>query len=125
MGVEVRFEWVPERDIYIVYPIGFVRSEDDCKEWAKAFEEKFAGFPRRVDMVILLEMFSVDPAISPIWIRYRRLTLTHARFCIRVASESDVFPTSPTRAVPSADLTKDAPTIPDAMDVIERLRRSM
>ena len=119
----MRFEWVPERDIYIVYPTGIVRGEADCKAWRMAFDARFAGLGRRVDMVIVLEMFSVDPVIAHTWVHYRRHTMAYARYCIRIESETDVFPTSPVKNVPRNELTTGAPTIPDAMDLIDRYRR--
>ncbi len=104
---------------------GAVRTEDDCKAWKAAYDATLAPLGRRVDMVIVLEMFSVNPAIAHTWVHYRRHTMGYARHCIRVESETDVFPTSPVKNVPKNELTTGAPTIADAMDLIDRLRRGV
>ena len=121
--IDVRFEWDAARNIYLVYPVGFVQSERDCKAWKHAFDAKFSGILEPVDMVIVLEMFAVSPEIASVWQRYRKFTMSYTRFCIRVESSSDVLSISATKAVPAKDLTRGAPSIPDAMERILELRR--
>lgn len=121
--IDVRFEWDAARDIYLVYPVGFVQTERDCKAWKRAFDERFAGILQPVDMVVVLEMFAVSPDIATVWQRYRKFTMSYARYCVRVESSSDVLSISPTKAVPARDLTRGAPSIPDAMERILELRR--
>lgn len=121
--VGVRFEWDAARDLYVVYPVGFVQTEAGCIAWQRAFDERFASLTKPVDMVMVLEMFAVSPNIAAVWQRYRKHTMGYARYCVRVESGSDVFAVSPTKAVPRSELTRGAPSIPDAIYLITELRR--
>lgn len=117
----IRFEWIATKDIHVVQPVGVVRTEDHCRQWLRAFEERFRRSPERVDVVLVLDMFSTAPELLATWKTYRDAALRYVRYCIRVDAGTDAFAISKRPTVPG-ELTRGARTIPDAIDIILALR---
>ncbi len=117
----VGIEWDASRDIYVISPVGVVRTEEHCRQWARAFDERFGALAECVDMVLVLDMFSTSAEMSTTWRHYRTLAMRYARYCIRVDSGTDAFAISKRPPV-QGEMTQGAKSIPDAMDIILALR---
>lgn len=120
--ISVQIDWDVSRDIYVVSPVGFVRTEEHCRQWMRAFDERFGAITERIDMVIVLDRFSTSPEMSATWRQYRDAALRYARYCIRVDTGTDAFAVSKKRQPVRGEIIEGARTIPDAMDIILALR---
>lgn len=77
-----------QHDVYIAYPCCHIATEDDCRRWFEAYLRVFEPLKRRVDIVFVLDMFSVDPSIAEVWGGYRaELHERFIRHTVRVSSQ--------------------------------------
>jgi hypothetical protein len=127
MGGKIDFSYDAANDMVIAVSHWHVETEGDLepwyREWADYFEKNFPG--RRMDMVVELTDFQVNPAIASRWGEYRALIHKNfTRFSYRVHSNSRVRLFVNTSGVRFDASTSEAATIEDGIAAIlqERLR---
>lgn len=120
--VRVTFEYDELHDVYIAYPDCNLRTEGDCMAWFDAYADFYKTLNRRVDVIIVLDMFSLDPTISAVWVTYRaRLHALYTRYTVRVASPGHSAVTVGLgQSMPR--LVNYAPDVPTALSLIQEMR---
>ena len=111
-------------DVYIAYPCCHLATEADCLSWFEAYLRVFEPLHRRVDIVFVLDMFSVEPAIAEVWGRYRaELHERFIRHTVRVSSQGLAAVVFESRSQRHVAQTKSA-DIESAIAAILKLRAS-
>jgi hypothetical protein len=112
-------------DILIATPRWTIRTREDCEAWYEQWVRQFSRYGRRMDCVMVLDEFHVDPEIAAVWGGYRaRIINEHTRFSCRVRSDWAVrlfVATSGVRYHAAAD---EAASVEEAFEFIRRARRS-
>jgi hypothetical protein len=76
-----------ENDCYILYPCGHIATDSDVQNFEAEYNRVFAPLARKVDIVIVLDMFSVDPSILETWSHARkRMVEQYTNISVRVSS---------------------------------------
>ena len=90
-AIQIRAEYDASHDVYIVYPCCKIATEADCLAWYHAYKEVFANVTERIDCIVSLDMFSVEPGIAACWQGYReRLYTELVRYAVRMHSDTSV-----------------------------------
>lgn len=122
--ITIHFEHDATHDVHIVYPCCHIESEADCIAWLERYSQYCTPLGHKVDMIIVLDMFSVDPAITPVWAEYRAEMLTRfSRYSVRVHSDSTVASAVVAGSAKHGVSADIAPDIPTALAHIMRCRR--
>ena len=90
VGGNIRFEYQAQNDIYVIYPCCALITEDDCRAWFETYDAFFRPLGRRVDCILVLDMFSVGPGVSQVWQQYRaRIHASYTRHTVRAYMGAD------------------------------------
>jgi hypothetical protein len=110
----IKFVYDAKHDVHIAYPDWSIETEADCKVWVQQYVDYCEPLRKPVDMIMVLDNFSIGPKIGSIWGRYRAdFVKQYTRYSVRVhaAARVDVFiATSAALHNASADEAADVPT---------------
>lgn len=67
----IDFQYDRERDIVIARPRWHIRTAADCERWCEEWVAYLTKFGRKIDCVMLLDEFKVDPKVAAKWGEYR------------------------------------------------------
>jgi hypothetical protein len=87
----IDFQFDYARDILVATPKWRLSTKEDCEAWFSQWEKHLSKYKRKVDCVVVLDDFHVDPAIAPAWGEYRaKLNISFFRHSFRVNADSTV-----------------------------------
>lgn len=119
-NVGVRVEVDAKHDVVLLYPCGVLEDEDDIAVWYSELEKQFGAIGRRVDVVVVLDMLSVDPSVAEIYTKGRMaIAAKYFRHSVRVNASATVSQIIQQTGGPGQYF---APDIASAIAVIEELR---
>jgi len=115
----IDFQYDAARDIVIATPKWRLVTKEDCETWYAQWDKYLSKFRRKVDCVVLLSDFHVDPAIAPAWGEYRaKLNIAYFRHSYRVQADSVVKLFTKTSGVRFNAATSEAETVEAAIEGI-------
>ena len=121
----IRFRHDPVDDIHFAYPKWHIETEDDCRVWFRQFERYFSQFDRKVDTIIVLDEFTIGPAIGSIWGKYRAEWINrYARYSVRINGNARVSTFNATSAVLHGAVSREAANLEEAIAIIRALRQT-
>lgn len=126
MSGTIDFQYDAENDVVIATSHWHIETEADLEPWyqvwADYFEKNFPG--RRMDLVVELTGFQINPAVAPRWGEYRaRVHKNFTRHSYRVHSNARVRLWVNTSGVRYDASTSEAATIEDGIAAIREERR--
>lgn len=102
-----------------------IRTADDVAAWLQQWKDIFARYPRKVDLVAVMDEFHVDAAMAPAWGRQRaELLREHTRFSCRVSCSPKVHTFVITSGIRYDAAADEAPTVEAALEKIRAARVS-
>lgn len=120
----IRFERDEKNDIVIAYPKWHIETEEDCKVWLAQYEAYFAPFGRRVDIIVVLDEFSIGNGIGSVWGSYRaEIHKRFTRHSVRVHANAKVRTYSATSGALHGVPSDEARDVPTAIALIHEHRR--
>ena len=120
----IDFQYDAARDIIIATPKWHLVTKEDCETWYAQWDKYLSRFRRKVDCVVLLSDFHVDPAIAPAWGEYRaKLNIAYFRHSYRVQADSVVKLFVKTSGVRFNAATSEAETVEAAIEGILDARK--
>jgi hypothetical protein len=85
MAGTIVFEHDTINDIIIAKPVWKVTSLEDCEIWYNQWVDYLSKFNRKMDVVIILDDFTIDVGIAAEWGKYRAMINNdHTRFSYRI-----------------------------------------
>ena len=124
MPGSIDFKYDAAKDIVIAIPKWRIATKQDCDVWYHQWASYLAKYGRKVDCVVLLDDFHVDPAIAPAWGEYRaKLNIDYFRHSYRVHADPTVKLFVKTSGVRFNAASGEAPTVEDAIEGILEARR--
>jgi hypothetical protein len=118
------FRYDAAHDIVIAVPHWRLVTKEDCKVWYDQWDSHLARYKRKVDCVVVLNDFHVDPAIASAWGEYRaRLNITYFRHSFRVNADPTVKLFVKTSGVRFNVATSEAASVDDAIAGILAARK--
>lgn len=127
MRGHIEFAYDSSNDVVIATPHWSIETETDCKLWLDQYQLGLAKLgKRKVDMVMVLDDFSITPSIAPVWGRYRATMVNdHVRFSVRVNATRRVMIASHTSSVlHQTAAAEEANSLAEAIEKIARQRAS-
>jgi hypothetical protein len=111
-------------DIIIATPHWRIVTKQDCEVWASQWETYLAGFKGKVDCIMVLDEFHVDPAIASEWGEYRaKINIAYIRHSYRVNADPTVKLFIKTSGVRFNAAKGEAPSVEDAIEGILDARK--
>jgi len=121
----IQFDYDGRNDIVVATPRWHIRTRGDCEVWYQQWVDYLATFGRRVDCVMVLDDFHVEPEIAAVWGEYRaRINNQYTRFSYRVHSDWAVRLFAATSGVRYNAPSDAAPSVEAAVEAILRARGS-
>jgi hypothetical protein len=119
MPGKIEFTYDAANDIVIAAPKWTLKSQQDCEAWFAEWEAYLSKYKGKVDCVVVLDDFHVDPQIASEWGEYRaRLNNTFFRHSFRVNADPTVKLFIKTSGVRFNAATGEAPTVQGAIEGI-------
>jgi hypothetical protein len=85
MAGTIVFEHDTINDILIARPVWEIISRDDCETWYNQWVDYLSKFNRKMDVIIILDDFTIDVEIAAEWGKYRAMINNeYTRFSYRV-----------------------------------------
>jgi hypothetical protein len=120
----IDFQYDGAKDIVIATPKWSIATKEDCETWFGEWAAYLSTFKRKVDCVVVLTNFRVDPQIASTWGEYRaRLNNTYFRHSFRVQADAVVHLFVTTSGVRFNAATSEAETVEAAVEGILEARR--
>lgn len=117
---DIRFEYLEDSDVHVAYPVFRLATEADCRQWLECYRAYCEPRGGRLDFVFIVEMFSMELALTKTWIKYRDIFVArYVRYGVRVASGADA---TLERAIRSWGVPEIAPDVMAAIAKIQRWR---
>jgi len=121
----IQFDYDGRNDIVVATPRWHIRTREDCEIWYHQWVDYLATFGRRVDCVMVLDDFHVEPEIATVWGEYRaRINNQYTRLSYRVHSDWAVRLFAATSGVRYNAPSDAAPSVEAAVEAILRARGS-
>jgi hypothetical protein len=122
----IDFRYDSVNDVVIATPRWNIATKGDCETWYAQWEAHLSKYERKVDCVVVLNDFHVDPAIASEWGEYRaRLNNAHFRHSFRVQADSIVKLFVQTSGVRFNAATSEAETVEAAIEGILEARKKV
>ncbi len=84
---KMRLERNDELDCYIAYPCGVIATPADVQLFIDEYVRWFEPLGRKVDVIIVLDMFTVMPAVAELWsIARKAMVERFTNFTVRVSA---------------------------------------
>jgi hypothetical protein len=91
MPGSIHFQYDADKDIIFATPKWRIVTKEDCEKWHAQWDGYLSKFKRKVDCVVVLNDFHVEPSIAPAWGEYRaRLNVAYFRYSFRVNADAVV-----------------------------------
>src|SRR5690242_12661969 len=91
MPGQIQFTHDTANDIVVAVPKWTIASREDCEAWFREWAAHLSTYERKVDCVVVLDDFHVDPRIAAEWGEYRaKLNNTYFRHSYRVHADPTV-----------------------------------
>ena len=121
----MRLERNDDFDCYILYPCGHIATAEDIQCFTAEYVRLFGPLGRRVDVVIVLDMFTVAPGALETWSLARRdMVERYTNISVRASSGGNLgFFLKKNEATNSA-YNDYADDIPSAIERLQQKRRS-
>ena len=120
----IDFKYDAVRDIIIATPKWRLVTKQDCETWFTQWDSYLSKYKRKVDCVVILTDFHVDPAIAPAWGEYRaKLNIAYFRYSFRVQADAVVSLFTKTSGVRFNAATSEAETFEAAIEGILDARK--
>jgi hypothetical protein len=120
----IDFKYDTAKDIVIATPSWRIVTKEDCQIWYEQWDTYLARFKRKIDCVVVLDDFHVDPLIAPAWGEYRaKLNITYFRHSFRVNADATVKLFIKTSGVRFNAATGEAASVEDAIQGILEARK--
>jgi hypothetical protein len=88
MSGTIEFVYDADNDVVVARPTWTIATPEDCGRWFRCWTDYLTTFGRKVDCIIVLDDFHVEPQVSVTWAEYRaQLTRDYHRFSCRVRSD--------------------------------------
>jgi hypothetical protein len=112
----IDFKYDAAQDIVIATPSWRIVTKEDCEVWFREWQSYLTKFKRKVDCIVVLDDFHVDPAIAPAWGEYRaKLNIDYFRHSFRVNADPTVRLFCKTSGVRFNAASAEAPSVEDAI----------
>ena len=120
----IDFQYDAAKDIVIATPKWRIVTREDCETWFHQWDSHLARYRRKVDCVVVLNDFHVDPVIAPAWGEYRaKLNIAYFRHSFRVQADAVVRLFVKTSGVRFNAATSEAETVEAAIEGILDARK--
>ena len=120
----IDFQFDAARDIVIATPRWRLATKEDCELWFAQWDSYLARFKRKVDCVVVLNDFHIDPSIAPAWGEYRaKLNIAYFRHSFRVNADRTVKLFIKTSGVRFNAATGEAESVEAAIEGILEARQ--
>jgi len=120
----VKFHFDSVNDVVVGIPHWKIETREDVAEWYRQYETYFTGFKRKMDVVVVLDDFTVATAIGPYWGEFRaRVHQNFIRHNFRVHSNSKVQLYVNTSGARYNVSTLEAASVEDAIEGIKAARK--
>jgi len=120
----IDFAYDAENDAVIARPVWTISTTEDCRVWHKQWSDYLAQFGRKMDCVIVLDDFHVEPQIAEAWGEYRALiTKDYFRFTCRVGQDWELRSTTLTESARHNLPATQADSLDEAIEAIRSARR--
>jgi hypothetical protein len=120
----IDFTYDAERDLVIARPVWTIATDEDCKVWHKQWSDCLSRFGRKIDCIIMLDDFHVEPQIAAAWGSYRAsITNDYFRFTCRVGQDWDLRTTTLTESARHNLPSTQADSVDEAIERILAARR--
>ena len=124
MAGTIDFQYDSAKDILIATPKWQLVTKQDCETWYRQWDSHLSKYKRKVDCVVVLDDFHVDPAIAPAWGEYRaKLNIAYFRYSFRVNADTVVKLFTKTSGARFNAATSEAETVKAAIEGILDARR--
>lgn len=124
MPGQIDFSYDAANDIVIAIPHWRLVTKDDCKVWYDQWDRYLTRYKRKVDCIVVLDDFHVDPAIASAWGEYRaKLNITYFRHSFRVNADATVKLFVKTSGVRFNAATSEAESVDAAVEGILAARK--
>jgi hypothetical protein len=120
----IDFRYDAATDIIVATPKWRLATKEDCEEWFSKWDSYLSKFHRKVDCVVVLNDFHVDPQIASAWGEYRaKLNRTYFRHSFRVNADATVKLFVKTSGVRFNAATSEAESVEAAIEGILEARK--
>lgn len=120
----IDFRYDAENDVIVAIPHWNIETREDVLAWYEQYETYMGTFNRKMDFVVILDDFTIGPAIGPFWGEYRaKIHQRFARHNYRVHSSNRVKLYVNTSGVRYNVATEEAATLEDAIEGIKVARQ--
>ena len=125
MPGHIKFKHDKESDVIIADPKWHIVTEEDCKVWYDEWVSYLKIFGRKMDCIMVLDDFSVEPDVARMWGEYRaRINKDHIRHGYRVNPDYTVSIYVKTSGIRYNAATAEAASVEDAMQAIFAARKA-
>jgi hypothetical protein len=115
----IDFRYDEAHDLIVATPHWNIETKEDVLLWFRQYEAYMHAFDRKMDFVVVLDDFTIGPAIGPFWGEYRaKVHQTYTRFNYRVHSNNRVKLFVNTSGARYSVSTEEAATVEDAIEAI-------
>jgi hypothetical protein len=122
----IDFKYDAASDIVIATPKWKIVTKEDCQVWFNQWASYLSRYKRKVDCVVMLDDFHVDPSIASAWGEYRaKLNINYFRHSFRVNADATVKLFIKTSGVRFNAATGEAASIEDAIQGILGARKKV
>jgi hypothetical protein len=123
MKVRMEFHHDAKNDVIVATPHGKAETEADVLDWYEQWVKYLKPFQRRMDVVIVLDHFTLSPAIGSVWGEYRaKIHKQFTRYSYRVHADSRVRLYSNTSGVRYDVAREEAASVEDGIEGIQAAR---
>jgi hypothetical protein len=95
MSGRIRFQYRPLYDVVIAYVDWHIETEEDLLAWCREYDTYFKGrFPRKVDLILELSKFHLNPRVAPQFGTHRARILgefTNRSYRVKQAAKERAF----------------------------------
>ena len=122
----IDFRYDAAKDIVVAVPNWNIVTKQDCEVWYGQWYNHLSKYKRKIDCIVVLDDFHVDPAIAATWGEYRaKLNKEHFRYSYRVNADPTVRLFCKTSGVRFNAASAEAPTVEDAIEGIMDSRKRL
>jgi hypothetical protein len=120
----IDFSYDAAKDIVIAVPKWTIASLEDCEAWFRQWADYLGAYGRKVDCVVVLDDFHIQPRIAAKWGEYRaKLNNTYFRHSFRVHADPTVKLFIQTSGVRFHAASGEAATVEGAIEGILDARK--
>jgi len=125
MTGKIEFRYDGTEDIVIATPHWKIETQADVFEWYNQYAVYLKRFDHKMDCIVVLDDFAIEPSIGSLWGEYRAKLLKElVRFNYRVHSNPRVQLFVNTSGVRHDVARDEAATVEEAIEAIKAARRA-